>query len=185
MGLLFLGKFPNSSEGFETIAREVEKRQAETDVETDVETNAMSIFLVLEPTGGYEQRFAHFAYDFFQNSDNDAAAAPGIVSNGDWSLPAGTYPYTTVIGIVAGNTVTLNGYNFTRNDTYTVRMGAYGTLAVGGEVVGTLNTNAGDSWSATFNIPASLAGASQIAIRFESQNSPYFSYNWFNNQNLP
>ena len=52
---IFLGKFPNSPEGFGTIAREVEKKQ--------METNAMSIFLVLEPTGGYEQRFAHFAYD--------------------------------------------------------------------------------------------------------------------------
>ncbi len=52
---VFLGKFPNSSEGFGTIAKEVEKKQ--------VETNAVSIFLVLEPTGGYEQRLAHFAYE--------------------------------------------------------------------------------------------------------------------------
>ena len=52
---IFLGKFPNNSEGFRTMAREVEKKQ--------LETRATSIFLVLEPTGGYEQRFAHFAYE--------------------------------------------------------------------------------------------------------------------------
>jgi transposase len=52
---IFLGKFPNSSQGFESITREVEKKQ--------LETNASSVFLVLEPTGGYEQRMAHFAYE--------------------------------------------------------------------------------------------------------------------------
>ena len=52
---IFLGKFPNSPHGFETIAREAEKKQAET--------NAASVFVVLEPTGGYEQKFAHFAHE--------------------------------------------------------------------------------------------------------------------------
>ena len=52
---IFLGKFPNSADGFQVIAREVEKKQ--------LETNATSIFIVLEPTGGYEQRLAHFAHE--------------------------------------------------------------------------------------------------------------------------
>jgi transposase len=52
---IFLGKFSNDSQGFQTIAMEVEKRQQES--------NSISVFLVLEPTGGYEQRFAHFAHE--------------------------------------------------------------------------------------------------------------------------
>lgn len=52
---IFLGNFPNSLAGFQTIAKEAEKKQ--------LETNATSVFVVLEPTGGYEQKFAHFAYE--------------------------------------------------------------------------------------------------------------------------
>lgn len=52
---IFLGKFPNSIAGFGTIVKEVEKKQQET--------NAASVFIVLEPTGGYEQKFAHFAHE--------------------------------------------------------------------------------------------------------------------------
>ena len=52
---IFLGKFPNSADGFRKIVREVEKIQQET--------NATRVFIVLEPTGGYEQKFAHFAYE--------------------------------------------------------------------------------------------------------------------------
>jgi transposase len=52
---IFLGKFPNSIAGFGIIVKEVEKKQQET--------NSISVFIVLEPTGGYEQKFAHFAHE--------------------------------------------------------------------------------------------------------------------------
>jgi len=52
---IFLGKFPNSIAGFGTIVKEVEKKKQET--------NAASVLVVLEPTGGYEQKFAHFAHE--------------------------------------------------------------------------------------------------------------------------
>jgi len=52
---IFLGKFPNSADGFGTIVKEVEKKQQET--------NTAKVFIVLEPTGGYEQKFAHFAHE--------------------------------------------------------------------------------------------------------------------------
>jgi len=45
------------SEG-KPIVKEVEKKLEKK----QRETNATSIFVVLEPTGGYEQKFAHFAY---------------------------------------------------------------------------------------------------------------------------
>ena len=80
--------------------------------------------------------------------------------------------------------MTVNGINFTRNDAYTVKMGPLGTKGEGGYVVATYNTT-GSTFSATFMIPEALKNHAQIAIRFESVNSPYFAYDWFNNQTSP
>jgi transposase len=76
---IFLGKFPNSADGFQAIAREVEKKQ--------LETNATSIFIVLEPTGGYEQRFAHFAHELGWDVSlpNPKQVIRIVVSNGTFS----------------------------------------------------------------------------------------------------
>ena len=50
---VFQGKFPNNKDGFQTIAEKIESKCHET--------NATSILVVMEPTGGYEQPFARFA----------------------------------------------------------------------------------------------------------------------------
>lgn len=51
---VFQGKFPNTEQGFRTIAQKIQQRC--------MEVNATSVLVVMEPTGGYEQHFAHFAY---------------------------------------------------------------------------------------------------------------------------
>jgi hypothetical protein len=61
-------------------------------------------------------------------------------------------------------------------------MGYMGTKGVGGYGAGTYNSGAGGTFTATFNIPSSLAGQKQIAIRMQSPTSGYFAYNWFWNQ---
>jgi hypothetical protein len=66
-----------------------------------------------------------------------------------------------------------------------VRMGPIGTKAIGGIVVGTTDSGTGGSFEATYNIPASLAGSALIAIRMDSANGFYYSYNWFYNTNYP
>ena len=127
----------------------------------------------------------HFVYDYFPNKDGlslDVAADP---SNGNWVLPVGTHPNTQVVGAVEGTSVTIKGTNFTLNDTYTVRMGVIGTQGVGGIVVDSYTTGSSSSFTATFTIPASLQSAAKIAIRFESNNSPYYAYDWFYNSNYP
>ena len=51
----FLGKYPNNQNGFQTISQDVEtKRQ---------KYNADIVLAVMEPTGGYEQHFAYFAFN--------------------------------------------------------------------------------------------------------------------------
>ena len=127
----------------------------------------------------------HFAYDYFQNEDGYNATSSGVAYEGDWLLPAGTYPSTTVVAVKQDTSVTISGYNFTKNDTYTVRMGPIGSQGVGGIIVGTYSTGASSSFTATFNIPPALAGSYQIAIRFESDNTSYYAYDWFYNTTFP
>jgi len=50
---VLVGKFPNTPEGFQVIERKIEKRRKKID--------ATIVHLVMEPSGGYEQPFAHFA----------------------------------------------------------------------------------------------------------------------------
>jgi len=149
---------------------------------------------------------AHYAYDYFKNgvttssnsgstttvettpSDDGAsevAADPGPAadapSGSDWVLAPGSYPLTSINAVEAGKTVTVAGSNFTKNDTYTVLMGFFGTKGINGVVVGTVETGASSTFEETFTIPESLADTDSIAIRFESTNSPYYSFDWFNN----
>ena len=127
----------------------------------------------------------HFSYDYFQNEDGFTASASSVAFVGDWTLPAGTYPNTTINAIVGDSTVTVSGFNFTKNDNYTVYMGPIGTQGVGGVYVGDKAIDASGTFTDTFNIPDSLLGQSQIAIRLVSKNSVYFTYNWFYNTNFP
>jgi hypothetical protein len=76
--------------------------------------------------------------------------------------------------------VTVLTSDFPAGQTFTVRMGAYGTAAIGGEVIGITSSSAGGSFSQTYKIPADLAGLSKIAIRMDSPQG-YYAYNWFYN----
>ena len=99
--------------------------------------------------------------------------------------PYGSIPSFSITSVVRDSTVTILTNNFPANDTYNVRMGAIGTQSIGGIIVGTVNSGAGGSFSATFNIPPSLYGSYQIAIRLESPSSGYYAYNWLYNNNAP
>ena len=83
------------------------------------------------------------------------------------------------------NTVTIQTYNYPANDTFNVYMNYFGTRGVGGILVDTVSSGSGGSMSFTFNIPDSLKGLYQIAIRLESPTSGYYSYNWFYNNTYP
>ena len=89
-------------------------------------------------------------------------------------------PTTTIVSVNKDVSVTVSGTNFPADMTFTVRMGPFGTLGVGGTVVGTKEPSSSTSFTATYNIPAALVGASKIAIRFDGQNG-YYAYDFFVN----
>ena len=101
--------------------------------------------------------------------------------SGDWLLPPGTYPRTIVNKINKNTSVKVTGYNFTKNDEYTVRMAPFGNQALGGIIVATFDTGDENSFTKKFEIPEGLEGISPIAIRFESKNSTYYAYDYFYN----
>jgi 3-methyladenine DNA glycosylase Tag len=118
-------------------------------------------------TGGF------FAYNWFWN-------------NTSTSTPGGTVytgiPTFSITSVVKDTTVTVSATNFPPSYDFVVLMGVYGTLGVGGTQVATFNSGSGGNFSATYNIPASLAGSTRIAIRIQSTTGGFFAYNWFWNQ---
>jgi hypothetical protein len=142
----------------------------------------------LESTAGY------YAYNWFWNNTggSSATAVPTATPGGPTVTPVATsvpsssyagYPYFYIGSVVRNNSVTLTGYNFPPHTTFTVRMGGYGTLGVGGIVVGTTDSGSGGTITATYTIPAGLTGSDRIAIRMDG--GIYYAFNWFWNFNAP
>ena len=90
-----------------------------------------------------------------------------------------TIPTFSIVSVQPDQTVTIRTYNFPANDTFTVLMNYMHTQGIGGIEVTTIDSGAGGSFTATFNIPDALKGQQQIAIRLQSPTSGYYAYNWF------
>lgn len=100
------------------------------------------------------------------------------------ALPAQaqTIPTISIASVVTDTSVTVTTHNFPPNQNFTVTMGPFGTQGINGIVVGTTNSGAGGSFSATYNIPDQLKGSYRIAIRMSTSHAyPFFAYNWFFN----
>ena len=87
-------------------------------------------------------------------------------------------PTISISSVATDQSVTIQTHNYPPNQTFQVRMNYMGTLGLGGPVVGTLESGAGGSLTASYAIPDFLKGQRQIAIRLDSPQG-YYSYNWF------
>lgn len=118
----------------------------------------------------FESAQGFFSYNWFYNdSAGSPTAAPVYLG----------YPTFDISSVISGSSVTVMTHNMPAGQVFTVRMGAYGTYAVNGTVVGS-TSDAGGSYSATFSIPAELSALPQIAIRMDGPSGLY-AFNWFNN----
>jgi hypothetical protein len=153
--------------------------------------SADAIAIRMDSSQGY------YAYNWFTNMGATSAAPTTVppvaaatpVPGAPAAPPAQPpitytgFPYFYINSVVANNTVTITGYNFPPDQSYVVTMGPYGGYGIGGTVVATSETKTGGTITATYTIPANLAGSYQIAIRMES---PYnYAYNWFYNVTAP
>jgi hypothetical protein len=129
----------------------------------------------------------YFAYNWFYNNTTG--------SGGDAPEPSPTpqpgsgykgFPTFTIASVVRDQTVTIKASNLPPNDTFDVLMGPLGKKGVDGKKVAIFASGPGGSQLVTFDIPASLKGSYQIAVRLQSNTgSGYFAYNWFYNNNAP
>ncbi len=138
------------------------------------------IAIRLEGTGGY------YAFNWFWNNSTSGSSPAPTPVPGATPVPSSYsgYPYFYIQAVVKDSKVTIKGYNFPAGQTFTVRMGPYGSLGIGGTSVGTTDTGSGGNLSATYTIPDGLKGSQKIAIRMDSS-SGYYAYNWFWNNNAP
>lgn len=123
------------------------------------------------PTSGY------YAYNWFYNNSTNTAPAGsggGATPNGYIGIPT-----FMIADVTRDQDVTIHANNFPADDTFNVRMNAYGTLGIGGTIVDTVDTGSGGDFHATYTIPAAYHGQTKIAIRLESPTSGYYAYNWF------
>jgi len=121
----------------------------------------------------------HFAFNWFFNNTTDVpvGVTPTII-------PGYTgIPTFRIQAVVRDDKVTILTNNFPKDMTFTVRMGAYGTKAVSGTVIGTTESGAGGAFEATYTIPDELKGSRRIAIRMDG--APFFAFNWFWNNTFP
>jgi hypothetical protein len=121
-------------------------------------------------TGGY------YSYNWFWNvSTGTSTPAPAPTT----PAPVVKYPYFNIVAVERDKTVSVDGFDFPADTEFTILMGKMWTMGINGIEVGTLNSGAGGKLSATFNIPAELAGQTQIAIRLQAKTGGWFAYNWF------
>jgi len=92
----------------------------------------------------------------------------------------GGIPTFSIQSVRTDQSVTILTQNFPAGQTFTVTMGAMGTMGIDGYQVASANSGAGGSFTATYTIPEQLKGSYQIAIRLQSAQG-YYSYNWFYN----
>jgi hypothetical protein len=143
---------------------------AETYMIPDSLKGADQIAVRMECPAGY------VAYNIFRNTATQAVYSSGTsTSSGYKGIP--TFYITEV---TPNATVSIQTNNFPLNKDFTVRMGAYGTMGVGGMIVATTNSGGTGSFTASYEIPPALRYDGQIAIRLESTDG-YYAYNWFGN----
>ena len=90
-------------------------------------------------------------------------------------------PTISILEVNEDEDVTIKTNNYPADQDFQVLMGKIGTRGVGGILVTTINSGDGGSFEATFDIPEELQGDAQIAIRLQTADNTFYSYDWFYN----
>ncbi|MCA9994720.1 MAG: hypothetical protein KDE56_03165 [Anaerolineales bacterium] len=133
-----------------------------------------------------EHLYPYYAFNWFYNNTTGVPAGSGQGGQ----LPAAPgytgIPTFKITAVERDTSVTIETNNFPANQTFTLTMGTYGTMGIGGTAVDTFDSGAGGTFSKTFAIPTAYHGYERIAIRAQTAHAnPYYAYNWFFNQPIP
>jgi hypothetical protein len=117
---------------------------------------------------------AIYTHTWFENET-------GGVGGAGTTTPYTGIPTISIESVQADESVTIRTHNYPANRTFLVLMGQMGTRGIGGIHVTTITSGSGGSFLETFDIPEGLHGNYQIAIRLQTEDGIYYSYNWFYN----
>ncbi len=117
----------------------------------------------------------YYSYDWFYNTNS--GSHDGGVPIGDVTSSASI----SATSVKEGEYAVIKATNLPVNEDFKVLMGVYGTQAIGGVVVKTVNSGTDGNFTETFDIPSSLKDEAKIAVRFESQDSSLVLTTWFEN----
>lgn len=117
------------------------------------------------------------AYNYFFNTETESTAVGP-------NTPYTGFPKVTTTSSVKDENVTTVMTNLPPFREIIVRMGPFGTAGVNGPEVGRFNSGNSREKTAVYNIPESLKGQAQIAIRIETADG-YSAYDWFDNVTTP
>lgn len=120
-----------------------------------------------------------YAYNWFWNNSTATGTTTPPVVDGYTGIPT-----FSIVSVVEDSSVTIKTNNFPKDMDFKVLMGLYGTKAIGGTQVASMNSGAGGALTITYNIPDGLKGLDRIAIRLDS-GIGYYAYNWFWNNDAP
>ncbi len=125
------------------------------------------IAIRLNGVGGY------YAYNWFWNNTGTPPVEPPVPPVEGYK----GYPYFFIDAVVKDTSVTITAHNLPKDYEFTVLMGKMWTKGIKGIEVTTFNSGEGGDLTATYNIPAELAGEQRISIRLQGE--LYYAYNWF------
>jgi hypothetical protein len=152
--------------------------QVTVDIPAALQGRAMISIRIESLTGGY------YYYNWFWN-DAESGTWPGVTPPVPPQPPVQAYPTFSIKAVDAGKTVTIVAKDFPKSHEFVVRMGKYGTLAIGGIVSAEVTSSDTGAFEATFPIPADLAAEKVIAIRLDDKTGGWYAYNWFYNTAAP
>ena len=92
----------------------------------------------------------YYSYNWFYNNAGSGSSSTSSGYTG--------FPTISIVSVVEDDTVTVKTHNFPEDIDFKVRMGKYGTQAIDGEKVETINSGSGGSFEKTFDIPDDLKG---------------------------
>jgi hypothetical protein len=90
-------------------------------------------------------------------------------------------PTIAILSVKESESVTLKTHNFPPGKEFKVLMGKIGTRGIDGIQVTTFPSEGGGTFTKTFTIPDALKGENKIAIRLQTSDGAYFTFNWFYN----
>ncbi len=164
-----VGKLTSSSTG---------SFEATFDIPAEFQNHERVAIRLENKAGGY------YSYNWFWNKTGGVVVTP-VPTTAPTTVPTSTpapavkYPYFNILAVQRDNTVTVEGFDFPANTEFTILMGKMWTMGINGTEVGTFNSGEGGKMTATFNIPANLAGQSRIAVRLQAKTGGWYAYNWF------